>query len=439
MTLKKLTRCLPRALFLVGLGLFITTLPALAAHAQGDPTPLAGTLAVVGTDNNIYLVSDLAGDPTPLTTDAAQGSLSYAWPTWATDGRLAFFGQERDAEQRQSALHIYVQEPGEAAPQEAAYTSDTETFTYAYWAPAGCPASEACRDLAVLVSSADGLGVIRLRDEAPAYSVERIGLGQPFYFSYSPDASQMLWTRFGQQIELYDTAQNEIITILPDSAGFYQAPMWSPVDDRLLFSVIDEEGRHNLVIASAEDRQVIAADQEGVLWFTWSPDGAYVAYKRDFGSLAIADSASGEIVALSSQDPVIAFFWSPDSQKIAYLTMPGTDDPAQVAGGSAGRAAPARQRGTPVLTWNILTVSSGERWTSYAGFLPTRDMLYMLGYFDQFAQSHRLWSPDSRYVAYAETDLRGGTQQVRLLDTANLTADTLPVMEGSIAIWSYQD
>ncbi len=439
-----------RRLILLALGLLLAGLPAQTSFAQGDSTALAGTLAIVGQDNNIYLLDDLAQDPAALTSDAQRGRLSYAWPTWASDGRLAFFAQQRSADRSQSALQILIQEPGAAAP-EVAYTSDTETLTYAYWAPATCPISDACRDLAVLVSTPDGLGVIRVRDEAPSYSTERIGLGQPFYFSYSPDATRMLWTRFGQQIELYDTAENEIITILPDSAGRYQAPMWSPVDDRLLFSIIDAGGQHNLVIASDDERLIIAEDQPGILWFTWSPDGAYVAYKHDLGPLMIADSTSGATVALSSRDPVVAFFWSPDSQKIAYLTLPGTDEPAQVARNgvgdtrtdaeagrvAAGRAAPAPQRGLLTLTWNILTVRSGERWTSYSGFLPTRDMLYLIGYFDQFAQSHQIWSPDSRYLAYGEADPRSNREQVVVLDTVNPAEGAQPIMGGSIAIWSY--
>jgi hypothetical protein len=73
---------------------------------------------------------------------------------------------------------------------------------------------------------------------------------------------------------------------------------------------------------------------------------------------------------------------------------------------------------------------------SLQGFLPTRDMLYFLSFFDQFAQSHRLWSPDSRYLVYAELTSES-RQLIHLLDTNDPAAWPLTLTEGQIGIWSY--
>ena len=90
-----------------------------------------------------------------------------------------------------------------------------------------------------------------------------------------------------------------------------------------------------------------------------------------------------------------------------------------------------------MLTWNVLDLTSGASWQYYESFLPSRDMLYYLAYFDQFAQSHQLWSPDSRYLTYTALT-EDGDAVIRLLDTDDPTRETIPVVEGQIGIWSYR-
>lgn len=411
--------------------------PHLAAQESSAAT-FAGVLAYSGCDGNLYLLEGPDSPPVPLTHDAVRGLRSYTWPTWSTDGRLAYFSQEvaRLEGEQSILLRIYIREP-DATESVLAYESDAETFTYAYWAPANCPIDGDCRDLAVLVSSRQGLGVLRVRDRHPDFDVRRIGLGQPFYYSYAPDASQMLWLRFGTQIEVYDTARERIVERLPDTAGIFQAPMWSPVDNRLLFSVISAEGEHNLVVAEGEDRQIIASNLRGTLWFAWSPNGEYIAYKEDLGPLHVVDSRTGDRVAISSSAPVVAFFWAPDSDKIAYLTLPDRNpEDTQVSLPGTKLAAPARQNGLLSLTWNVLHVTSGIRQSAAQGFVPTREMFYLVAYFDQFAQSHRLWSPDSRYLAYGELTEDSNTF-VNVLDTTQPNLPTQQVAEGRIGVWSF--
>lgn len=408
------------------------------AVAQGQ-LPLVGTLAAIGDDGNVYLVDSIGGEPSALTRDARSGVRRYHWPTWSTDGRLAFFSQELSPAGG-IRLKVFILEAGERAPT-LAYQGDGETLTYAYWAPANCSLSANCRDLAVLTTTPAGLSVLRIRDQAPAFTAERIGYGSPFYYSYSPDATRMIWQRYGSQLDLYDTERDEVIARLPDAVGRFQAPMWSPVDDRLLFSVINESGGHDLVIADGQERQIIAANQSGALWFAWSPDARHVAYKADLDALHVVEVATGQEVARSPLPRVLAFFWSPDSARLAYLTFPDENAPqvrlptgVRVGG---GLAAPARQTAPPPLTWHVLDLATGSHRTVFRAFLPTREMLYLLTFFDQFAQSHPVWSPDGRYLAYAGFSEQGAPT-VYLLDTAGQDAAPLVLLEGWIGIWSYR-
>lgn len=427
----------PRLSTLTVAALLIMMLISLSrVYSQGDSA--GGSLAYVGNDGNVYLLPSLGSESIALTSDAAFGTRIYQMPTWASDQRLAFFGLEltHGASPTGLVLKTYITPADDPTPV-LVHETDTDTLTYAYWAPANCAGSSNCRDLAVLTTMIDGsLSVLRIRDQAPAYSVQRIGTGSPFYYSYSPDANHMIWQRFGQRLEIYDTASNHIIENLPDRAGLMQAPMWSPVDDRLLFSAIDETGQHNLVIAEGGDRQIVATDQEGVLSFAWSPDGQLVAYKLNQGSLHVVEAASGAGIAATNTSRVLAFFWSPDGQQIAYVTVPDRSDNAQVHAPAGLPAAPARQSEPPMLMWHVLDLAHDLDWTHTQGFVPTRDMIYLLSFFDQFAQSHRVWSPDSRYLVFGEVQ-ETGVPVISLLDTANPEAPFLLIAEGQSAVWSF--
>jgi TolB protein len=81
-----------------------------------------------------------------------------------------------------------------------------------------------------------------------------------------------------------------------------------------------------------------------------------------------------------TDNPVMAFFWSPDGSKLAFLALEAVN----------GRV------GTRWYVWD------GAATRQYAAFYPSRVLLRdYLPYFDQYAQSHRLWSPDGSAFVFA--------------------------------------
>ena len=82
----------------------------------------------------------------------------------------------------------------------------------------------------------------------------------------------------------------------------------------------------------------------------------------------------------------------------------------------------------------MLDVKTGKS-TALSIFFPSRDMIYYLNFFDQFARSHSLWSPDGHYLAFAGVDTLG-KQSVMILDTRT-PSDPIRVGSGSIGIWSW--
>src|SRR5690606_10256061 len=132
--------------------------------------------------------------------------------------------------------------------------------------------------------------------------------------------------------------------------------------------------------------QVVASNLEGPASFAWSPDGNLIAYVASQGVLFVTDAVSGETVARSLTTGVLAYFWSPDSTQLAYVTLaaaPGTF----TADASNGVRQAALVQGETGLLWSVLNVETGDT-RNFSTFLPTQDMLYLLTYFDQFAQSH---------------------------------------------------
>lgn len=419
------------------LTLLVVLLSTTFAAAQDSSIfpPLPGQIAYVGLDQNVYTLDLGDGSKTPLTRD---GSLIrfYQWPTWSNDGRLAYFQTTRDTNHFSTRVFI---SPDGKKPGSAAYIGENEIFNYAYWSPQNCTSETGdCRDLAVLLSgiNTDGLYIQLIRDERDLFSDRRAETGTPFYFSWSPDGTRMLWQRNNERLDIFDATTNNIIETLNVMPGVFRAPAWSPVDDRLLVTVLNNDGdTADLTIVTAADQSILARSLRGPASFAWSPNGDYVAYTDRQGPLLVIDSRTGSVIAQSTVSGVGAFFWSPDSQHIAYITLAPASNTFSAQSMFKTKVVTYQQE--PIeLAWSVLDVQTGAR-RSFGAFSPTEEMLYMLIYFDQFVQSHRIWSPDSRYIIYAEVT-PGGQANINLLDTIQSNAVPFALVDGFIGIWSFQ-
>lgn len=391
-------------------------------HAQTESS--SGQLAIAGADGNIHLYDPATSTTTQISTDGDNRFRRFDWPTWSTDGRLAYFGVSV-AEDDAYSLGIFVQ-PAAGGEAAKVYSSNRENFTYAYWSPGDCPVGN-CRDLAVLASPNGAfftLKRVRVSDRADPETTD-LGEGAPFYWDWSPDGQSMLWARFSESLEVYDSAADEIALTYDETQGFQRAVDWSPIDNRLLSAVLNEDGTSDLIIFKGQTRTPIAEGLRSVVAFEWSPDGQHIAYlDGQDGTLTVVDGATGKFVATPAT-ATIAFFWSPDSSKIAYLTL------GQTNSGPAAR--PNFQ--AIILEWHVYDLATDSSF-SLSSFVPTKTMIYYLSFFDQFARSHRLWSPDSRYLAYGE-ELGDGSQQVSLVDVTTPGSAPQSIMAGAIGIFSW--
>jgi TolB protein len=420
----------------------------LPVRAIGEKTSqLPGRLAVVGDDYNVYAYDLLSSSLTPV-TDNASTLRHYVWPTWSTDGRLAFFCCDTRASMQRDA-EVFISPDG-IQPAANVFSVPDISIIYAYWSPQNCDDGTDCRDLALLVSdfSRGDLGMQVLRNRVSGSSLQGQAYGSPFYYHWNATGTQMIFHRNNRDVTIYDVesgSMTDVETIV--SSGLYQTPAWSSVDDRQVFGVRNADGRStDLVVVDGTTTRTLLEAVDGFLSFALSPDGKYVAYRvivpDGTSPIHIMDMDTSEIVGVNSVDDIYAFFWSPDSQKIAYVTAPeGSDRSASVdqTGYLAKRIPAQNQQSAPQLLWNVYDVTLGID-TVLADFVPTYEMGYLLTYFDQFAPSHRIWSPDSQALVYSAVTQtpQGELQSEVYITLIDAPGEPVRVSGGVFAVWSYE-
>jgi TolB protein len=176
---------------------------------------------------------------------------------------------------------------------------------------------------------------------------------------------------------------------------------------------------------------ILEADTDAT--FLWSADGSKLAVANTsrgvlyintpvlaFRELKILNSLDFSEVA-RIRDNILSFFWSPDGTKIAYISIPD---------------------GSGNLRWTLYDLGTGER-TQLIDFVPSSDQMTMFQFFDQYAYSHSLWSPDSRYLVFAgilseravSASLGHNGLHVFVLDTGP-TLSIEAIAEGILGLWS---
>jgi TolB protein len=158
----------------------------------------------------------------------------------------------------------------------------------------------------------------------------------------------------------------------------------------------------------------------------WSPTHSLLAVASSslvgdplLEELKVIDIPSGKTRSLV-KDNFAAYFWSPDGKRILYAK---------------------RKLGTDLWTWAVVEVKDGKTY-EVVDFVPSRPLLLVFQYFDQYALSHRIWSPDSKRFVFAgaagakarpEEGLRNPT--LYTVEAAE-QAKPQPLTEGHIAFWS---
>ena len=354
--------------------------------AEADSTD--NRLVVLSTDGNIFTVSSDGENRVQLTDDASRKHL-YSYPTWSPDGSMiAFVEVIRENSDMRSALRV-VSASGEVLQQ---VPTEFPAF-YLYWNPLS-------EKLAFLSNWENDMALRMLDVSAKAQEATTVREGMPFFFSWEPTGDKMLAHIGGDLLTfLQPSGEQEPLDV---TTGPFQAPHWSHNGQKLAFVSQGDENEYILNVSDAQGEKVITlAARKGAFSFNWSPSNEHIAYSyternvglASLGPLWVHDTETHRAWELS-KSPVVAFFWSPDGKRLAFL-RPEWHEPVQ----RAPEAAPLRQDPQPWLRWHIW---DGEKTYPLTLFVPTDAFLDdYLRYFDQYAQSISLWSPDSQMLLYA--------------------------------------
>lgn len=88
------------------------------------------------------------------------------------------------------------------------------------------------------------------------------------------------------------------------------------------------------------------------------------------------------------------------------------------------------------MQWRVYHLAE-NRDRGYKVFEPSFQMDFIVNSFNQYAQSDRFWSPDSRYLVYADRD-PALVERVWLVDTWSEDGNqAMLVDEGAIGLWSW--
>jgi TolB protein len=398
--------------------LLVTALVVLAA-VEGSGLIIRGEgnsrvtprLAVVNAAGALTWIDPQGRSPVSL----SQPGVVFQFPAWSPDGtQIAAIGTGSEGT---GVYVVRARAPGDSPGEPTLiYTSADRSPFYLYWTPDG-------RQLSFLTTEPDGLA-LRIAPADGSGSAYVAWAGAPMYWDFVDPERMLVHSGpsgpdgFFGEVGL----DGSPFAGTDRSAGVFRAP------------TVSADGRHRAYFASADGAvgEVVRESRDGTgttrirVFGTgavaFSPTGgelAFVAPDRltsnapplPVGPLRILDSGTSEPRTLVGGS-VVGFFWSPTGGEIAVLRLtPRDDDNVTEARGSEGggrggvvpaRAVPARAvretaAGLPLLL-SFVAIADGAIRSERVVRLSDLFINQVLPFFDQYALSHRFWSPDGTSI-----------------------------------------
>ncbi|MSP78727.1 MAG: hypothetical protein EXR67_04140 [Dehalococcoidia bacterium] len=387
---------------------------------------MEGRIAYRGTDRQLYICNPDGTGGRLLSPDgfSAVGNGHHApgreaWPVWSPDAnRIAYSRATATIDGgNQLALRMVTLPTGEITSLYVNPAGVPEIGPriphYAQWSADGT-------FISFLVGTERGLA-LHVASPSKGIAATAAVIGAPLYFAWAPDRSALL-LHIGRQQYLFDVEGRVPPAALGVSSAAHRVTCWSP-DGGAMAYIAEQDGEPTaLYVANRqgkEPRRLI--DVRSLAVVTWSPAGGVLAL-GDGQDNAAPFFPGMKLVRLDgthveiTQERVLAFFWSPDGRKLAYVTLGTTDT---------------------TLSLIVLNLSQ-QRETLRLEMAPAWGFLTMLPYFDQYAGSHRIWSPDSSALVVPGTfrgSIQGSTPSVFVIDVSGKEPPK-PIAEGSMAFWS---
>jgi TolB protein len=383
---------------------------APAGAAPSQPAP-AGPPAIVNDRAGNLLVIAAGSTPITLTSDADR-SRQYLQITPAPDGRQVAYVA---AEAGRSRLLVQALD---GTPARTVYESAGRLPFYLYWAPDS-------RSLAFLASDqAMHLYVVPADGSAPASEIRE---GQPSYFDWAADSARLLLHTGGGAPRgsiATHALDGDRLAVFPDAPGDFQAPAWDAAG-AARFVVISDGTRNRLVRIAGEEQLDLSPRTVDAIVFSPAPDRSRLAYvtlgDSSRSPIHVVSASGGDTSDLPPLHP-LAFFWSPDGTRIASLVL----EPQGVGPSADSGVVLVAQSAQLRMHWEVTTLANNDH-QRFPPFVPSEAFLNLLPYFDQYALSLPLWSPDGARLIYGTA---GGVASLTISDGA-----TTMLSDGTQGFW----
>jgi TolB protein len=387
-----------------------------------------GRIAYINQNGQVVTV-DPDGENGRLLTDSRS---LYQFPAWSPDGQtVAAIGEGA----------IFLLPDAASGEPVSLYADDERSPFYLYWSPDG-------RLLSFLTNDAeDGIGLRVVALDNPQTD-RLLATGSPFYWNWSGDSQQILihtgLTGAEARLALLNTAEAAAAEEVA-APGFFQAPGISA--DGRFWAYAEDLGDATswLVVTEQASSGRWQERHSGMVAMGWSPVGAKLAFTNGaqersvtfWGPLRLFDAETGETRLLSG-NTTLGFFWSPDGRYLATINTGDTNEDFGTNAADAGNgrrpalAKPNAQAPAHQFNLAVINVETGEE-TQLLSFTPS--VLFIsqfLPFFDQYALSHRIWSPNSDAVVLSV--LEDGRSHVKVIPI-----DGGPVTDlgrGDMPFWS---
>jgi TolB protein len=412
----------------------VPTLHEAAATAIPSPSP-AQRLALVDEGGRL-VIADAAGK---ASAPFGEAGITYSFPAWSPAGdRIAAIGDDHGT----GVVHVFTfgQSGAQAVAPTTVYDSADRPPFYLYWSPDGTRVS-------FLTSKVDGTIDLRVAPADASAAATVVRNGAPMYWAWTPQGRLLVHSGA-------DSADAFIGEVEPDggaavprlgASGGFRTPAISP--DGSFLGYVGRGSADPEVILQGRDgtgRRAVSVHGEAAMDFSpTSADLAFLAPAEAGRELAVPVgplrvlSPARDDARVLLPGPVVAFFWAPDGRTIAAFQLgASTDDNVALDGrGTAVLARAPVAAAAPGVALRLVFVDTASGTTRGARAIQVGEVFasQVLPYFDQYALSHRFWSPDSQTIALPIT-ADDGTAGIVAVPTDGGPATR--IADGVAAAWS---